>query len=97
MGGAAYLAERASELVRQVRTIAEMRNGSPSELIPIVPPRPLQVVATANLRKAPSTDSEKLGSVEPGAELRAIARRGDWFQVEIEGKEPAWVHRRLVR
>jgi hypothetical protein len=97
VGGAAYLAERASELLRQVRTIAEIRTDAPTELIPIVPPRMLQVVATANLRKAPTSDSEKLGAVEPGTELRAIARRGDWFQVELEAKEPAWVHRRLVR
>ncbi|HJS73349.1 MAG TPA: SH3 domain-containing protein [Vicinamibacteria bacterium] len=97
VGGAAYLAERASELLRQVRTIAEIRSDAPTELIPIVPPRTLQVVATANLRKAPTSDSEKLGAVEPGTELRAIARRGDWFQVELEAKDPVWVHRRLVR
>jgi hypothetical protein len=97
VGGAAYLAERASELVRQMRTIAEIRSEAPSELIPIVPPRMLQVVSTANLRKEPSSGSEKLGAVEPGTELRAIARRGDWFQVEVEAKDPVWVHRRLVR
>jgi hypothetical protein len=97
VGGAAYLAERASELLRQVRTIAEIRSDAPTELIPIVPPRMLEVIAPANLRKAPTSDSEKLGSVEPGTELRAIARRGDWFQVELEAKDPVWVHRRLVR
>lgn len=97
VGGAAYLAERASELLRQVRTIAEIRESSPTELIPLVPARKLVALAVANLRKAPSSDSEKLGAVEPGTELRAIARRGEWFQVEVEGKDPAWVHRRLVR
>ncbi len=97
VGGAAYLAERASELLRQARTIAEIRSDSEAELIPIVPPRMLQVVAAANLRKSPSADSKKLGAVEPGTELRAIARRGDWFQVEVEGKDSVWVHRRLVR
>jgi uncharacterized protein YgiM (DUF1202 family) len=97
LGGAAYLAERASELLRQVRTIAEIRESSPTELIPLVPARTLLVLAAANLRKAPSSDSEKLGAVEPGTELKAIARRGEWFQVEVEGKAPAWVHRRLVR
>jgi hypothetical protein len=97
LGGAAYLAERASELLRQVRTIAEIRESSPTELIPLVPARTLLVLAAANLRRAPSSDSEKLGAVEPGTELKAIARRGEWFQVEVEGKAPAWVHRRLVR
>jgi hypothetical protein len=97
VGGAAYLAERASELLRQVRTIAEIRESSPTELIPVVPARKLVVLAAANLRKSPSTDSEKLGAVEPGTALKAIARRGEWFQVEVEGKDPVWVHRRLVR
>lgn len=97
LGGAAYLAERASELLRQVKTIAEIRGPEPTELIPIIPPRMLEVLAVANLRKGPSSDSERLGSVEPGTELKAIARRGEWYQVEIEGKGPAWVHRRLVR
>ena len=97
VGGAAYLAERASELLRQARTIAEIRGTSPTELIPLVPPRTLEVLAAANLRKGPSADSEKLGAVQPGTELNAIARRGEWFQVEVEGKEPVWIHRRLVR
>jgi uncharacterized protein YgiM (DUF1202 family) len=97
MGGAAYLAERASELLRQVRTISEIRGPVPTEMIPLVPPRMLKVLAVANLRKGPSSDSERLGSVEPGTELRAIARRGEWYQVEFEGKDPVWVHRRLVR
>ncbi len=97
VGGAAYLAERANELVRQVRTIAEIRSGSPTELIPLVPPRTIEVVAAANLRKAPSSEAEKLRAVEAGTKLRAIARRGDWFQVEVEGNDPVWVHRRLVR
>jgi len=97
LGGAAYLAERANELLRQVRTIAEIRAGEPTELIPLVPPRALEVLSAANLRKGPSADSEKLGAVGPGTELKAIARRGEWFQVEIEGKTPVWVHRRLVR
>ena len=97
VGGAAYLAERASELVRQVRTIAEIRGSSESELIPIVPPRTLEVLAPANLRKDASAESPRMGSVEAGTRLIAIARRGDWFQVQVEGKEPLWIHRRLVR
>jgi hypothetical protein len=97
VGGAAYLAERASELLRQARTIAEIRGGEPTELIPLVPPRKLEVLAAANLRRAPSSDSEKLGGVEPGTELKAVARRGEWYQVEVEGMEPVWIHRRLVR
>jgi uncharacterized protein YgiM (DUF1202 family) len=97
VGGAAYLAERASELVRQVKTVAEIRSKEPAELIPIVPPRFIEVSAAANLRKAPSVNSGRVGSVEPGTRLRAVARQGEWYQVQTEGGEDAWVHRRLVR
>jgi hypothetical protein len=96
VGGAAYLAERASELVRQVKTVAELRADEPKELIPIVPPRDIEVSAVANLRKAPSANSERVGSVEPGTRLRAVARQGEWYQVETDGGAAAWVHRRLV-
>jgi hypothetical protein len=97
VGGAAYLAERASELVSQVKTVAEIRSNEPAELIPIVPPRFIEVSAAANLRKAPSVNSGRVGSVEPGARLRAVARQGEWYQVQTDGGEEAWVHRRLVR
>jgi hypothetical protein len=97
VGGAAYLAERASELLRQVRTVAEIRANEPRELIPIVPPREIEVGAPANLRKAPRADSEKVGSVEAGALLKAVARQGEWYEVETEGGENVWIHRRLVR
>jgi hypothetical protein len=97
VGGAAYLAERASELVRQVKTVAEIRSTVPSELIPIVPPRYIEVSAVGNLRKAPSINSVRVGSVEPGTRLRAVARQGEWYQVETERGDEAWVHRRLIR
>ncbi len=97
VGGAAYLAERASELLRQVRTVAEIRSKEPKELIPIVPPREIEVNASANLRKAPRSDSERVGSVEAGTRLKAIARQGDWYRVETADGQQAWIHRRLIR
>jgi hypothetical protein len=97
VGVAAYLAERAGELLRQVRTIAEMRGSSPTEVIPLIPPRTLRVLSQANLRKAPSSDSDRVGAVTPGTELTATARRGEWFQVDFQGMASVWIHRRLVR
>jgi Bacterial SH3 domain len=97
VGGAAYLAERASELLRQVRTVAEIRSKEPKELIPIVPPREIEVGAPANLRQAPRSDSERVASVEAGTRLTAIARQGDWYQVETDGGQQVWIHRRLIR
>ncbi|MGH9322100.1 MAG: SH3 domain-containing protein [Vicinamibacteria bacterium] len=97
VGGAAYLAERAGELLRQVRTISDLRGSEPTELIPIVPPRMLEVISTANLRKGPGADSERIGSAAPGTEVRAVARQGEWYEVEVELQGRAWIHRRLVR
>jgi hypothetical protein len=97
VGVAAYLAERAGELLRQVRTIADLRGSSPTELIPLVPPRTLRVLSQANLRKAPSSESDRVGAVTPGTALTATARRGEWFQVDFQGMPSVWIHRRLVR
>lgn len=97
VGGAAFLAERAGELVRQSRTIAEVRSRQSSELLPIVPPREIEVRVGANLRSAPRSDSQRVGGVVAGARLTAIARVGDWFQVRTHTGEEAWIHRGLVQ
>ena len=97
VGGAAFLAERAGELVRQCKTIAELRSRQSKELLPIVPPREIEVRAAANLRSGPRTDSERIGGVATGTRLTAIARLGDWFQVRTESGQEAWIHRGLVQ
>jgi hypothetical protein len=97
VGGAAFLAERAGELVRQSRTIAEVRSRQSKELLPIVPPREIEVRAAANLRSAPRSDSERVGGVVAGTRLTAIARLGDWFQVRTDSGRDAWIHRGLVQ
>lgn len=96
-GGAAFLAERAGELVRQAKTIAELRKREPNGLLPIVPPRTMRARAAANLREGPGTDEERLSTVDAGAELEAVGRLGEWFQVVLPGGEgKAWVHRSVV-
>ena len=99
-GGASYLAERAGDLVRQARTVAEVRTASPNpseELIPIVPPRSLEARVTANLRQAPGTDKPLVGQVTQGELLLAVARWGEWFQVETGSGVRAWIHGSVVR
>ncbi len=97
IGGAAYLADRAGELLRQARTVAEIRGKQPGEMIPIVPPRSMEVQTSANLRREPSTESPRLGGVESGTQVEAIARQGDWFQIVTDAGTKAWIHRALVR
>jgi Bacterial SH3 domain len=99
-GGASYLAERAGDLVRQAGTVAEVRSSSVSseeELIPIVPPRSLETLVTANLREAPGTDKPRVGQVAKGTELTAVARWGEWFQVETDSGTRVWIHGSVVR
>ena len=99
-GGASYLAERAGELVRQAMMVAEVRSSalnSSLELIPIVPPRNLETRVNANLREAPGTDKPPVGQVAEGVELLAVARRGEWFQVETDTGDRAWIHGSVVR
>lgn len=97
IGGAAYLADRAGELLRQVRTVAEIRSKGPREIIPIVPPRAMEVQAASNLRSDPSSKSTRLGGVETGTKVEAIARQGDWYQIVTAAGTKAWIHRTLVR
>jgi predicted RNase H-like nuclease (RuvC/YqgF family) len=100
-GGALYLAERAGELVRQVSTMEEYRsragNGS-SELIPIVPPRELEVVVSvANLRRGPGLDEPRETSAKQGTRLTAVARVGSWYEVQTVSGDRAWIHQSVVR
>jgi hypothetical protein len=99
-GGAAYLADRAGELIRQARTVAEMaakHTGETARLIPIVPPRTLEVLVTANLRSGPDTARTRVGRVAPGTRLQAVGRLGEWLEVQTDGGRTAWIHRTTVR
>jgi Bacterial SH3 domain len=99
-GGAAYLADRAGEMIRQARTVAEVaarQTGETAGVIPIVPARAIEVAVTANLRSGPDAARPRVGRAKPGTRLKAIARLGEWFEVETEGGRTAWIHRSTVR
>ena len=99
-GGSSYLSERAGELVRQAGMVAEVRNSSlnaSDEIIPIVPARNVETVVKANLREAPGRNRGLVGQVEKGQQILAVARRGDWFQVETGDGLRAWIHTSVVR
>lgn len=99
-GGAAYLAERASELVRQANSVSQFRIAAPNQppdVIPIVPPRSLEAVVKANLREEPGTTAGRVGTLEKGQRVLALARLGTWFQIETEAGVKAWVHQSVVR
>ncbi|MFQ5350279.1 MAG: SH3 domain-containing protein [Thermoanaerobaculia bacterium] len=99
-GGASYLAERASESIRRARIVAEIRNSSDGtwgEVIPIVPPRRMKATANANLRAGPALDEERIGGAPEGSELLALARAGEWLQVETDSGLRAWIHSRLAK
>jgi hypothetical protein len=57
----------------------------------------LEVIETASVRSAPSTDAEKIGTASPGAALRVKAREGDWVQfVDPASGNTGWIHASLV-
>jgi SH3 domain-containing protein len=100
-GGASYLADRAGDLVQQARAVAAV-GARPSGIdsagiVRIVPPRTLSVTVAANLRKGPDSALERVAGAKPGAQLTAVARLGDWFQVETGAGQLAWIHRATVR
>ncbi|HXV60732.1 MAG TPA: SH3 domain-containing protein [Vicinamibacteria bacterium] len=96
VGGAAYLAVRAGELVRQARTVSEIRRRESIDIVPIVPPRPIEVQKTANLRRGPSIQTDRVGLVEIGTKLEAVGRLGEWYQVRSSEGRIVWIHGSLV-
>jgi hypothetical protein len=97
VGGAAYLADRAGELLRQARIVAEIRKKESREILPIVPPRAMEVQTGANLRSEPSSESRRVGGVKKGTKVEAVARQEDWYQIVTAAGAKAWIHRSLVR
>lgn len=99
-GGAAFLAERAGELVHQADLIAEyLLNVSNllEKAVPIVPPRRLEARVNCNLREGPSLDARRVGGLLEGQQVEAVARLGDWYQAEMESGRMVWLHRSVVR
>jgi hypothetical protein len=99
-GGAAYLADRAAEAITQARTVAEVVSRNADEgagLIPIVPPRMVEVAVVANLRDGPDSTRPRVGRATPGTRLRAVARLGEWLEVETDGGRTAWIRRGTLR
>jgi uncharacterized protein YgiM (DUF1202 family) len=99
-GGAAYLADRAEEMIRNARRVAEVsarQAGETVGLIPIVPARTVEVTVSANLRSGPGTARSRVGTAGPGTRLQAVGRLGEWLQVETEGGRTVWINRATVR
>ena len=99
-GGASFLAERANNLIRQARMVSEIRTTSSSdsgEVIPVVPPRSMEVLENSNLREGPGIERRRVGSVPKGTNVIALARTEDWFQVETPSGVKAWISADLVR
>jgi hypothetical protein len=98
--GAAFLAERAGELVHQAGLISEYRMNVSNEMdkaLPIVPSRPLEARVNCNLREGPSLDARRVGGLVEGEMVYAVARLGDWYQIETKSGGICWLHRSVVR
>lgn len=98
--GAVFLAERAGELTHQAGLIREYRVNVSNLLekaVPIVPPRILEARVNCNLREGPSMEARIVGGLLEGQQVEAMARLGDWYQVETESGRMVWLHQRVVR
>jgi uncharacterized protein YgiM (DUF1202 family) len=97
--GAAFLAERAGELVHQANLIQEYRLNVSSLLekaVPIVPERRLEARVNCNLREGPSLDARRVGGLLQGQQVDAVARLGDWYQVKTDTGRLVWLHQSVV-
>ncbi|HEY1017282.1 MAG TPA: SH3 domain-containing protein [Herpetosiphonaceae bacterium] len=51
---------------------------------------------TANLRSGPGTAFDKAGQLDQGAEIKVLARRDSWLQIETADQATGWVAADLV-
>ncbi|MCM3760932.1 N-acetylmuramoyl-L-alanine amidase [Alkalihalobacillus oceani] len=49
-----------------------------------------------NVRAEPSTTSERIGSLQPGATVTIISSTGDWHQIQLQGRR-GYVHKDYIR
>jgi DNA repair exonuclease SbcCD ATPase subunit len=99
-GGASFLAERANDIIREARLAHDIRvssNGNTEGVIPIIPPRPMEVLENSNLREGPGIDTRRVGRAPRGTEVIAVARSDSWYQVETPSGLKAWISGDLVR
>ncbi|MEP6985605.1 MAG: SH3 domain-containing protein, partial [Chloroflexota bacterium] len=66
---------------------------------PANPPLDVTTVSQSNIRTLPTTNSNVIGSVEPGNALKAdaINPTKDWLRVVFKDTAPGWISRTLVK
>jgi len=91
-GAASFFAQKAQELLQDRRRTAPSGGAERS-----APKKDYTVVATTlNIRSEPSPTARVVGKLKKGETLQALAIRGDWVRVKIEGGD-GWVYLRLLR
>lgn len=96
-GGAVYLAEKASDLVRRARPATQAPTQVAREdVVPLVPPLSRTTNSPTNLREGPGVEFERKGLIPVGEELSVLAAAGEWRHVERPTGTRGWVHSRLL-
>lgn len=90
-GAASFFAQKAQELLQDRRRTAPTENAERE-----APKKSYTVVATSlHIRSDPSPTARVVGKAKKGDSFEALAMRGDWLRVKIEGGD-GWVYRRLL-
>ncbi len=91
-GAASFFAQKAQELLQDRRRTAPS-GGAERQ----APKQDYTVVATTlNIRSDPSPTARVVGKLKKGETLQALAIRGEWVRVKIEGGD-GWVYLRLLK
>lgn len=98
-GGAVYLADRASDVLRQARLAEATSTAHPTAEDPVealLPVLAMTINSRANLREGPGLHFSRRSALEPGERVMTLAVSADWRYIERSGGERGWVYSRLL-
>lgn len=98
-GGAVYLADKASGVLRQARITGVTSRAQLPEERPVealMPVLAMTISSRANLRDGPGLEFERRAALAAGEPVTALATSAEWRHIERVGGERGWVHSRLL-